>query len=150
MASFDDVGDVDQIYISGLPKRVTEEELGTYFGQIGQIKIDKKKKAPKVGGPAARLSAGRGGVGGRRLPGGPGKARGNPPGAPDATNPCPRSRANPAPCLLQIWLYRDKATGELKGDATVTYEDPFAASSAPSWFDGKEWNGVCVCVCLPK
>jgi hypothetical protein len=43
--------------------------------------------------------------------------------------------------LAQVWLYRDKATGELKGDATVTYEDPFSASSAPTWFDGKEFRG---------
>lgn len=28
----------------------------------------------------------------------------------------------------------------LKGDATVTFEDPFAAASAPSWFDGKVWS----------
>jgi len=42
----------------------------------------------------------------------------------------------------KIWLYRDKATGELKGEATVTYEDPFAASSAPSWFDNKEFKGA--------
>ena len=41
---------------------------------------------------------------------------------------------------LQIWLYRDKATGQLKGDATVTFEDPFAAASAPSWFNGKTWS----------
>jgi len=33
----------------------------------------------------------------------------------------------------------------LKGDATVTFEDPFAASSAPSWFNGKAWSdGVSV------
>jgi hypothetical protein len=47
--------------------------------------------------------------------------------------------------VLQIWLYRDKATGMLKGDATVTFDDPFAAASAPSWFDGKTWSdGVSV------
>ena len=28
----------------------------------------------------------------------------------------------------------------LKGDATVTFEDPFAAASAPSWFNGKTWS----------
>ena len=33
----------------------------------------------------------------------------------------------------------------LKGDATITYDDPFAAASAPSWFNGKTWNdGVSV------
>lgn len=42
---------------------------------------------------------------------------------------------------MQIWIYKDKATGEPKGDATITYEDPFAAHQAPSWFDGKEFLG---------
>lgn len=41
----------------------------------------------------------------------------------------------------KIWLYRDKATGGLKGDGTVTYEDPFSAASAVSWFGDKEWKG---------
>ncbi len=55
---------------------------------------------------------------------------------------CKASLILPAPLFLpQIWLYRDKATGQLKGDATITYEDPFAASQAPSWFDGKEFLG---------
>lgn len=40
----------------------------------------------------------------------------------------------------KIWLYRDKTTGEFKGEATVTYDDPFAASSAPTWFDNKEFR----------
>ena len=42
----------------------------------------------------------------------------------------------------KIWLYRDKTTGQLKGDGTVTFEDPFSAASAVSWFDKKEWNGA--------
>lgn len=49
MASINDFDDDrDQIYVSGLPKDVTEQELADYFGQIGTIRIDKKKKAPKV------------------------------------------------------------------------------------------------------
>ena len=42
---------------------------------------------------------------------------------------------------LKIWLYRDKSTGNLKGDGTVSYEDPFSAASAIEWFNGKEWRG---------
>ncbi|GKA21870.1 transcription initiation factor TFIID subunit 15-like protein [Tanacetum coccineum] len=30
----------------------------------------------------------------------------------------------------KIWIYRDKVTNEPKGDATVTYEDPYAAQAA--------------------
>ena len=41
----------------------------------------------------------------------------------------------------KVWLYRDKATGALKGDGTVTYEDPFSAASAVQWFHGKEFKG---------
>lgn len=42
----------------------------------------------------------------------------------------------------KIWLYRDKTTGALKGDGTVSYEDPFAAGSAVEWFNNKEWKGA--------
>ena len=42
---------------------------------------------------------------------------------------------------LKIWLYRDKSTGNLKGDGTVSYEDPFSAASAIEWFNNKEWKG---------
>ena len=42
---------------------------------------------------------------------------------------------------VQVWIYRDKATGQPKGDGTVTYEDPFTAGSAVSWFSGKEFKG---------
>ena len=45
------------------------------------------------------------------------------------------------PAHVQVWIYRDKATGQPKGDGTVTYEDPFTAGSAVSWFSGKEFKG---------
>ncbi|TQD90384.1 hypothetical protein C1H46_024021 [Malus baccata] len=41
----------------------------------------------------------------------------------------------------KIWLYRDKLTNEPKGDATVTYEDPHAASAAVEWFNDKQFHG---------
>lgn len=37
---------------------------------------------------------------------------------------------------------RDKATNALKGDGTVSYEDPFSAASAIEWFNNKEWKGA--------
>ncbi len=46
MDFLDDNG-TDQIYISGLPRDVTEEQLAEFFGQIGLIKMDKKKRPPK-------------------------------------------------------------------------------------------------------
>ncbi|QQP50053.1 Cabeza CG3606PBlike, partial [Caligus rogercresseyi] len=39
----------------------------------------------------------------------------------------------------KIWIYKDQ-NGDQKGEATVTYDDPSAAQSAISWFDGKEFN----------
>lgn len=48
----------------------------------------------------------------------------------------------------KIWLYKDKATGDSKGEATVTYDDANAAQSAISWFDGKEFNGSVIKVQL--
>ena len=41
----------------------------------------------------------------------------------------------------KIWLYRDKETGSLKGDGTVTYDDPEAAKAAVSWFNNYDFNG---------
>jgi len=37
----------------------------------------------------------------------------------------------------KVWIYRDKATGIPKGEATITYEDDQAASSAIDWFNSK-------------
>lgn len=42
----------------------------------------------------------------------------------------------------RIWIYRDKVTGEGKGEATLTYEDPHTAKSAIQWFHGKELPGT--------
>lgn len=80
----------DQIYITGLPKSVTEEQISSFFGGIGRIKLDKRKGTP------------------------------------------------------MIWIYKDKVTGEPKGDATVTYDDPETAPAAIEWFDNKEFLGSIV------
>lgn len=44
----------------------------------------------------------------------------------------------------KIWLYRNKETGESKGEATITYDDANAAKSAISWFDNKEFGGAVI------
>ncbi|KNC95863.1 uncharacterized protein SPPG_09570, partial [Spizellomyces punctatus DAOM BR117] len=41
----------------------------------------------------------------------------------------------------KVWLYKDKATGLPKGDATVTYDDPCSCDGAINWFDGKQFEG---------
>lgn len=41
----------------------------------------------------------------------------------------------------KVWLYKDKQSGQSKGEATVTYDDANAARSAITWFDGKDFRG---------
>lgn len=54
MASFEDFDDDrDQIYVSGLPTDITEQQLADHFGQIGMIKMDKKKRPPTPKASAA-------------------------------------------------------------------------------------------------
>ncbi|XP_055685638.1 uncharacterized protein LOC129791467 [Lutzomyia longipalpis] len=50
----------------------------------------------------------------------------------------------------KIWVYKDKQTGESKGEATVTYDDANAAKSAISWFDGGDFNGSTIKVSLAQ
>ncbi|XWS34426.1 hypothetical protein CRYUN_Cryun21dG0037700 [Craigia yunnanensis] len=50
----------------------------------------------------------------------------------------------------KIWLYRDKATNEPKGDATVTYEDPHAALAAVEWFNDKDFHGSTIGVFIAE
>lgn len=50
----------------------------------------------------------------------------------------------------KIWLYRNKETGESKGEATVTYDDANAAKSAISWFDNGDLNGAIIKVSLAQ
>ena len=85
----------NQIYVSGLPKDITEKELVDKFGQVGQIAKDPKK---------ARFD----------------------PGA------------------KKIYLYRDKRTGQLKGDGTITFADEESAAAACEFYNGQEmpgWDG---------
>lgn len=52
--------------------------------------------------------------------------------------------------LPKIWLYKDKATGDGKGEATVTYDDQNAAESAIKWFDGKNFKGYNIKVSIAQ
>ncbi|KAL2610254.1 hypothetical protein R1flu_028827 [Riccia fluitans] len=50
----------------------------------------------------------------------------------------------------KIWIYRDKVTNEPKGDATVTYEDPHAASAAVEWFNNTDFHGARISVSIAE
>ncbi|NWV23399.1 FUS protein, partial [Origma solitaria] len=39
-----------------------------------------------------------------------------------------------------INLYTDRETGKLKGEATVSFDDPPSAKAAIDWFDGQTQN----------
>ena len=38
-----------------------------------------------------------------------------------------------------INLYTDRETGKLKGEATVSFDDPPSAKAAIDWFDGESF-----------
>ncbi|KAK4002570.1 hypothetical protein OUZ56_004384 [Daphnia magna] len=40
----------------------------------------------------------------------------------------------------KIWLFKDRDTGAPKGEATITYDDPNAATAAIQWFNGQPFN----------
>ncbi|GAB5365052.1 hypothetical protein AAMO2058_001023400, partial [Amorphochlora amoebiformis] len=88
----------DTIYVSGLPKSITVEQLEQLFGSIGKVK----------------------------------KRRGK-----------GHDRFNWYPVIK---IYKDRETGIPKGDATVSYEDPHSAGSAPNWFHNKEHFGGVISV----
>lgn len=56
-----------------------------------------------------------------------------------------KGRGFPDQWPYNIKLYRDD-NGVFKGDALITYEDPNAASTAPSFFDGSDFFGSTISV----
>lgn len=51
------------------------------------------------------------------------------------------SQVNKKTGLPMINLYTDRETGKLKGEATVSFDDPPSAKAAIDWFDGK-WSDL--------
>ena len=39
--------------------------------------------------------------------------------------------------MPKIWIYKNKQTGLPKGEATITYDDAYTATSAIEWFNSK-------------
>ena len=124
-----DLPDTDMIYIEGIPPGTSEKELAEFFGSIGVIKFDKKQVSylgllqhsfAALAGDALRVGA----------------------ALRTAITRWTLKAGQPSQDKHKIWLYKDKATGQPKGDGTVTYEDPFSAGSAVQWFNNKEFKGA--------
>lgn len=140
--------DTDTVYVSGLPTNITEKDVEEYFGSIGRTSplFPYMPAIPPAG--AAEQNTRNIFTLFAHVP-----------------SPCSHRTAPNHACICsyavvtmlvcsgviktdkktrgkKIWLYRDKATGGLKGDGTVSYEDPFSAASAVEWFNAKEWKGV--------
>ncbi|CAI5518671.1 unnamed protein product [Closterium sp. Naga37s-1] len=64
--------------------------------------------------------------------------------------PAPLPQRDKRTGRAKVWLYRDKESMALKGDATVTYEDPFAAAAAVDWFHNKDFHGRTIAVSLAQ
>jgi len=47
-----------------------------------------------------------------------------------------------------VRIYQDEQTGKNKDEATITYDDPMAAQSAPGFYDGYDFNGSKITVSL--
>lgn len=50
---------------------------------------------------------------------------------------CLSAQVNKKTGLPMINLYTDRETGKLKGEATVSFDDPPSAKAAIDWFDGR-------------
>ena len=120
--------DTDMIYIQNLPLDVSEVDIVAHFGSIGVIKFDKKQVC------AARSSA---------APPPPPTPHHAPPSQPFSTQTESQRRcclrricAGHSACSRRqdkhkVWQYRDKATGQLKGDATVRRPSRYFVSARP-------------------
>ena len=49
----------------------------------------------------------------------------------------------------KIWIYKNRDTGEQKGEASVTYDDATTAHRSISWFDGKDFDAHTIKVQMP-
>jgi RNA recognition motif-containing protein len=125
-----------RIYVSGLPSSASETQLQIYFGQIGIISRNRKDDRGKNrrGFPDQwpfKITIFRNEV-----------------GSPKVSSFMYRyilrescSQFDSLP-LTSLTIFLTRPDRSPKGDCTVTYEDPNAAATAPSFFDGKTFpNG---------
>lgn len=107
-----DNSDNNTIFVQGLGDDYTVESVADFFKQIGIIKVDHlahPRTSHHQGGLLLTLVLG---------------------------SLCPL-QVNKKTGLPMINLYTDRETGKLKGEATVSFDDPPSAKAAIDWFDGQ-------------
>lgn len=124
--------DVDMVFVSGLPLDATEADIAAHFGSIGVVKFDKKQNKHKIwmyrdkmtGAPKGECTVTYEGA--------------------SAVVTCPSGGT----LLRCSSKFRVPRTRQLVRLATALGADPFTASSAVSWFSGKEFKGATLKVTL--
>ncbi|XP_023244473.1 RNA-binding protein cabeza-like isoform X4 [Centruroides sculpturatus] len=164
----------DTIFVSGLPEEVSEQQLSEFFGSIGVIKNDKRTGKQKIwiykdkitgkgkgeatvtydDPPTATSAISWFNDGGEEI-----QDTIFVSGLPEEVSEQQLSEFFGSIGVIKndkrtgkqkIWIYKDKITGKGKGEATVTYDDPPTATSAISWFNGKDFQGKNITVQLAQ
>lgn len=106
-----DNSDNNTIFVQGLGDSYTVDSVADYFKQIGIIKVHNRKSLKTNMQQMFSHSS-----------------------------PCLTilflTQINKKTGLPMINLYTDRETGKLKGEATVSFDDPPSAKAAIDWFDG--------------
>lgn len=107
-----DNSDNNTIFVQGLGDDYTVETVADFFKQIGIIKVDFPAFVQLK--PPSESQRGRRSFWSFSM----------------------WSKVNKKTGLPMINLYTDRETGKLKGEATVSFDDPPSAKAAIDWFDG--------------
>ena len=107
----------DTIFVQGLPTEIDERSLEQFFGQIGVIKVNN----PDVFlHPTKSINYYR---------------------VVESVfffmNLVDQLQNDRKTGMPKIWIYKNKQTGLPKGEATITYDDAYTATSAIEWFNSK-------------
>lgn len=112
-----DNSDNNTIFVQGLGDDYTVETVADFFKQIGIIKVGSPEASSFI--QLESLSESWRGGGGYW-----------------SYSMWSLSKVNKKTGLPMINLYTDRETGKLKGEATVSFDDPPSAKAAIDWFDG--------------
>lgn len=105
-----DNSDNNTIFVQGLGDNYTVESVADFFKQIGIIKVKSERKVPLCSNCLSIVLV--------------------------LISFYFLTQINKKTGLPMINLYTDRETGKLKGEATVSFDDPPSAKAAIDWFDG--------------